>query len=350
MLIVDDEKWTREVIKQFGQWDRYQIEVAGEASNGKEAIELIEELGPDIVITDMKMPGVDGMELLQVVKERFPHIQLIVASGYDDFVYMRQAIRSKAREYLLKPINPDDLNLAIERCMEEIKKQSGLVFYQPFSIVNQDVSQLIIEYKKAIASFLQDLNVSGFENALQRFYRELQSFGPLDHNLLLKIHHEFIAILEEQMVKHNCKIANFFGSPEELEFTSQGMLDHQLSLGKNFMESIIQLNKKKSRVDLQVIKEYIDRNYTDSDISLEILANKFFVSKEYLSKAFKLKYECNITEYIVSHRMEQAKKLIQDNELQIKSIAQRVGYEDVSYFYRVFKKYFKISPGEMRTS
>jgi two-component system response regulator YesN len=98
------------------------------------------------------------------------------------------------------------------------------------------------------------------------------------------------------------------------------------------------------------IKEYIDRNLTDSYISLEVLANKFFVSKEYLSKAFKNTYGCNITEYIISHRMEHARKLLISNELQIKSIAQMVGYEDVSYFYRVFKKYFKLSPGEMRSN
>jgi two-component system, response regulator YesN len=128
------------------------------------------------------------------------------------------------------------------------------------------------------------------------------------------------------------------------------MMEQQRVLGKRFIEYMINLNKKKKRVNLQEIKEYIDRNFADSHISLEILANKFFVSKEYLSKAFKNTYGCNITEYIVSRRMEQAKKLLQDNELQIKSIAQMVGYEDVSYFYRVFKKYFKISPGEMRSS
>ncbi|MEH7493505.1 helix-turn-helix domain-containing protein, partial [Neobacillus niacini] len=70
-----------------------------------------------------------------------------------------------------------------------------------------------------------------------------------------------------------------------------------------------------------------DRNFTDSHLSLEILANKFFVSKEYLSKAFKRMYQCNITEYIVGRRMEQARQLIDNNELQIKSIAAMVGYE-----------------------
>src|SRR4051812_41011417 len=122
-LLVDDEKWTRETIKQFGKWQDYGIEAIEEAADGQEGLKLIEQWSPDIVITDMKMPGVDGMELLRIVAERFPQIKLIVASGYDDFHYMRQAIRSKANEYLLKPINADELNQTLEKCVKEIKRQ-----------------------------------------------------------------------------------------------------------------------------------------------------------------------------------------------------------------------------------
>jgi two-component system, response regulator YesN len=100
ILIVDDEKWTRETIKQFGKWEQYNIEVIGEAGDGQEALGLIEQFSPDIVITDMKMPGVDGIELLQIVTERFPQIKLIVVSGYDDFKYMRQAILSKVQRLM----------------------------------------------------------------------------------------------------------------------------------------------------------------------------------------------------------------------------------------------------------
>src|SRR3954463_13907889 len=123
-LIVDDEKWTRETIKMFGKWENYGIAAIKEAADGQEGLNVIEQWSPDIVITDMKMPGVDGMELLRIVAERYPQIKLIVASGYDDFNYMRQAIRSKVNEYLLKPINADDLNSALEKCTNEIQSQS----------------------------------------------------------------------------------------------------------------------------------------------------------------------------------------------------------------------------------
>ncbi|ULT58932.1 response regulator [Neobacillus drentensis] len=349
-LLVDDEKWTRETIKQFGKWQEYGIEAIEEAADGQEGLKLIEQWSPDIVITDMKMPGVDGMELLRIVAERFPQIKLIVASGYDDFHYMRQAIRSKANEYLLKPINANELNLTLEKCVKEIHHQSRQQL-TPFSFLNKDISTLLMDYKKPIISFLDELNTEGFENAMERFFNELKEVDGIDNHALAKIEHEFILILEAQMIKNDCNVQEVYKN-EELSYDSGLSLElimkkHQ-DLGKRYVEYMLQVKKRKGRVDLQEIKEYIERNFTESHLSLDVLANKFFVSKEYLSKAFKAMYECNITEYIVSRRMEYAKKLIEANELQIKSIAQMAGYEDLSYFYRVFKKYFKISPGEMR--
>ncbi|GAA3331247.1 hypothetical protein GCM10020331_087060 [Ectobacillus funiculus] len=82
------------------------------------------------------MPGMDGMELLQTLTERFPHIQLIVASGYNDFIYMRQAIHSKVNEYLLKPIHEDELNLALEKNVQRrSKSQQDSYTYQPFFLL-----------------------------------------------------------------------------------------------------------------------------------------------------------------------------------------------------------------------
>ncbi|MCM2531242.1 response regulator [Neobacillus pocheonensis] len=354
ILIVDDEKWTRETIKQFGKWKEYGIEVIEEAVDGQEALRLIEQMSPDIVITDMKMPGVDGMELLRIVAERFPQIKLIVASGYDDFNYMRQAILSKVNEYLLKPINAEELNLALEKCTKEIQNHLRSHLIKPFSFFSKDITALIMEYKKKISSFLDELNTEGFENVMQRFFNELKKVDRIDSNFLAKIEHEFILLLEEKMIKNDCNVSDMFEKNEDLINESSLSLDlllkKQQGLGKRYIDYMLNLKKRKSRVNLQEIKEYIDRNFADSHISLEVLANKFFVSKEYLSKAFKNMYGGNITEYIVSRRMEQAKQLLDDNELQIKSIATMVGYEDISYFYRVFKKYFKISPGEMRQS
>lgn len=352
ILIVDDEKWTRETIKQFGKWEQYNIEVIREAGDGQEALGLIEQFSPDIVITDMKMPGVDGIELLQIVTDRFPRIKLIVVSGYDDFKYMRQAIHSKVNEYLLKPVNAKELNLALDKCTNEIKSYTQSQHYKPITFSSKDISAVILEYKKTITFYLQELNFEGLEKVLQRFFNEFKCAEGFDNNVHTKIEHEFILTLEQQMITNDCNVSDIFENNDDMNMgvdqTLDAIMKKQQALGKRYIDYMINLKKRKSKVNLQEIKDYIERNFADSDISLEMLATKFFVSKEYLSKTYKSLFGCNITEYIVKCRMEYAKKLLQGNEFQIKSIAHMVGYEDLSYFYRVFKKYFKNSPGEMR--
>jgi two-component system response regulator YesN len=132
VMIIDDEPWSRKVIKQLGEWDKLQLTIVGEAEDGTQGLRLIGELTPDIIVTDMRMPGIDGVELLKVLNERHPALKIIVMSGYDDFVYLKQAIRSQAKEYLLKPVDPDELNAALTQCVRELQeaKQASAVSWK----------------------------------------------------------------------------------------------------------------------------------------------------------------------------------------------------------------------------
>ena len=103
VVIVDDEFWTRNSIRQFADWDRFGIVQIEEAEDGLSGLKIIDVMKPDIVITDMKMRGMGGVELLQKLKEDYPFIRKIVISGYEDFSYTKQAILSKVDEYILKP-------------------------------------------------------------------------------------------------------------------------------------------------------------------------------------------------------------------------------------------------------
>ncbi len=122
IVIIDDEPWSREVVKALGAWDNLGLRIVGEAEDGSGGLKLIEEHRPHIVVTDMRMPGLDGVGLLKTMNERFPALKIIVMSGYDDFEYLKQAIRSRAVEYLLKPIDQGELNAALARCVQEMKQ------------------------------------------------------------------------------------------------------------------------------------------------------------------------------------------------------------------------------------
>ena len=109
VLIADDERIVRKTLRLIGNWDKYEMELVGEAQNGIEVLEMIERLTPDILLLDMKMPGLSGKQILEQLTEKNKQIYVIVISGYDDFEYARIALKYGAIDYLLKPINRNEL-------------------------------------------------------------------------------------------------------------------------------------------------------------------------------------------------------------------------------------------------
>ena len=114
-FLVEDEVVIREMIKKMIPWEQYGFELAGEASDGEMALPLILKSKPDLLITDIKMPFMDGLTLCKLVKKELPNIKIVILSGYDDFNYAKQAINIGVEDYLLKPITK---NALIERLTE----------------------------------------------------------------------------------------------------------------------------------------------------------------------------------------------------------------------------------------
>lgn len=118
VLIVDDEQHVREAIGLLADWERHGITEIAQAADGEEAVRLIEEKKPQIVLTDMRMPRKNGLELLTWLHATKPDIKVLVISGYDDFEYVRHTIRSGGIDYILKPVDPDSLNEALAKAVE----------------------------------------------------------------------------------------------------------------------------------------------------------------------------------------------------------------------------------------
>ncbi|SEU25802.1 response regulator [Paenibacillus sp. NFR01] len=118
VLIVDDEKHVRDAIRYFVPWEKHQITEIFEADSGREAMEIMRAAQPEIVFTDMRMPLVDGAELLEWLHNHYPHTKTIVISGYQDFHYVKPAIRFGGTDYLLKPINSKQLVAAAEHAFQ----------------------------------------------------------------------------------------------------------------------------------------------------------------------------------------------------------------------------------------
>lgn len=123
VLLADDEEEIREGMRRKIDWEGLGFSLAGTAENGVEALELAEQLRPDVVLTDIKMPYMDGLELCRRLKLSLPAAKLVVFSGFDDFEYARKAIGMNVSEYILKPINAPELSAVLGRLREQLDLQ-----------------------------------------------------------------------------------------------------------------------------------------------------------------------------------------------------------------------------------
>lgn len=124
IFLVEDEYIVREGIKNNIDWEKNGYDFCGEASDGELAFPMISEKRPDIVITDIRMPFMDGIELSRMIKEEYPEIKIIILSGHEEFEYAKAAIQIGVEEYLLKPINGDELLQVVNRVAQKIKEEN----------------------------------------------------------------------------------------------------------------------------------------------------------------------------------------------------------------------------------
>lgn len=278
------------------------------------------------VITDMNMLGMNGIEVLKNLKEYHPDIKIIVVSGYDDFNYTKQAIKSSAVDFILKPVDNIELNNVLEKCVRELEemktKRDDRTVYTLAKPIDKDIIAITMEEKKVVQRLFSEGNSSGIKNTMNRLYSNIIRLGGdnvLTGEFLLKI---FVQLIEEQLV-----------------VIEDGSENTMIEIDKHI--------KGKEMSTMVQVKRYVELHYM-KHISLDRFSTRFFITKEYLSKAFKIKFQKNLMNCIIELRMEKAKQMLLDKDISIKNVAQTVGYEDVAHFYRVFKNYFGISPGEMR--
>ena len=115
VFLADDEPWALMALKNLIQWSDYGFAVSGEAQDGRQALERIERMGPDLIISDIRMPGMDGLALLQTIREKRWRAEVLLVSGYTDFEYARKALLYGCVGYLVKPVQEKELLEYLEK-------------------------------------------------------------------------------------------------------------------------------------------------------------------------------------------------------------------------------------------
>ncbi|EKQ50959.1 MULTISPECIES: response regulator [unclassified Clostridium] len=194
-LVVEDEHLIRQnLIKKINSLS-VPLELVGEASNGENAIKLIEQLYPSLVITDIKMPQSDGLELIKYIHLNHPHIKTMILSGYNDFKYAQTALKYGVKDFLLKPIKLDELNSALQNILvllDSENKEVSSFSIDPHNLKPENLSQLLENYLLNNYASITSLNTIadkfGFTNEyLSKIFKKYTGETPLKYITKLRI-------------------------------------------------------------------------------------------------------------------------------------------------------------------
>ena len=123
VLLVDDEEEVIQVIRKKIDWESLGFSVIGYANNGVKAFEMVEEFQPDVVMTDVKMPYMDGLELSDRIKTEYPATKILLFTGFDEFEYAREAVHLEVEEYILKPVNSQELSKVFTQLKNKLDQE-----------------------------------------------------------------------------------------------------------------------------------------------------------------------------------------------------------------------------------
>ncbi len=357
VVIIDDEPWTREVIKTLADWEALGLELAGEASDGEYGLELIRLTAPDIILTDVKMPHLNGIELIDTLRQENNNTPVIFISGYDDYSFIRSALKLDAVDYLLKPIKPEELNNQLSNCVKLLtdrqEDRGDSKNTQPGFIEASWASRFYV-LRDNLLSSLNSLDSNIIKQKCKEIYQLIDNSEDekLSRGNLVCIYYTLMNTLEnfilsrdfipKEILKNNNSSFVF-----SRDCSAKEMMDYVQNLYCIASLQIQEYNRTRNRLDISKIKKYVEEHYTEG-ITLEQTASSYYVSKEYLSKAFKAACGKGFLEYLTELRMERAKELILDYKVPLKDVGEMVGYVDQAHFYKTFKRYFGKTPGEVR--
>lgn len=395
LLIADDESIIRKGLKKVIDWQKLNIEVVGEAEDGEVALNLIEKLKPDIILLDICMPFLNGLELIKKIKDIDKNFIIIIVTGYDEFKYTHEALKLKVFDYLLKPINKEDLNNIILKALQELNKDNERKNYITWANrqLNENLNSLRENFfNNLISGNIKELNVKKemnffkiklgdnigiiiikvieklnteviskkWDRPLLNFaiknmaYELLQKFNPVyaftdDENNVVIITNlnnvdkwvKIGALIEEKFFQY----LHYTVVTEE-----QGISGGILKIESAYKSMRKEINKKTEfkPVVLLAIK-FIDNNYCENDLSLEAVSKRLCLSSSYLSKLIKEETGLSFVDYVTSIRIKKAISIMDDPTVKIYQVAELVGYSNQHYFCKAFKKVTGLSPTEYRS-
>lgn len=327
ILVVDDDKLARKGLIAIMNWEKYGFEVVGDVPNGRKALEFLKEHPVDIVFTDIDMPEIDGIQLMQICKKTYPSVKFVIFSVYEDFRYAQTAIRLGALDYLSKiSFDPDECEQILEQISTNYRKICGQ------EQIQEENKEVLKELEKCWMHPKWIFNDREFEVLCVR----TQSIGlRWAERIFIKCFHNFQIIMGE----------------ETNEFPSLDTVEEMLEWIKNWRKKIYETcANAQVRNDICSFVEIIlyVEEHVDDNLRSEEAASRIGMSRSYFSTRFKEMTGETFHNYVISRKMNAAARRIRDGSKNITQIAAGLGYDNFHYFAKVFAKEYGCTPAEYR--
>ncbi|MFD0695959.1 response regulator [Paenibacillus sp. GCM10027628] len=389
LLVVEDESIVRVGLRYMINWESLDLNWKAEASNGEEALSIMETQQIHIVLTDIRMPGMDGLELAKQIKQRYPGVQVIFLSSYDDFAYAKEALRIGAVDYLHKPtMDEDEIKEVLVKTIKLLKEHKPPSRQQlTGDEKNEYLLSLLDKYTFPSSPFPPELMTDEFkagcwltvirkredavaESADSEHLRFVSLLFFIDELVVkdwggIVFHRHYREIIwiaphlakaaSTQHVERNKYLERLRKKVLELLnaaviYSHSSSYDDMIDLPKAYMEALLRLPAKEQSDNLivRMAKEWVDRQLLDEDITLGKVAADIHVSQSYLSRVFLKEVGENFSDYVIRNKLEYAQKQLRETNKKVYEIASEIGYTNPHYFSKLFKEKFGITPLEYR--
>lgn len=400
VIVADDEDELRQAVCRLIPWEELGFTLIGDASNGLDALQLVEQLQPDLLLTDIQMPFITGTSLARQVRELQPLIQIAFLSGYDDFEYARLAIEEDVISYLLKPISMAELTEAVREIRG--KMETRFRYLVPGELGGDSlplaVASLLLDAcserlgEEALRQSLADCGMAlSVSSELTVLCTETGGMRP-DQNTARTVDRVLGKYYGACSIASGGRVLTLLAAGEdgfpllgaaldELNQAIRRLLCPECTIGvsRRFTALSDAVSACREASEIQRLPgdsgirycqlggepggerrsggvsalceralRIIEQRYMDEGLSLAAVSEELHVSPNYLSANMKKYAGDTFINLLIQKRMEAALSLLSSGKLRVAEVAARCGYTDQHYFSFCFKKYYGISPTRTR--
>jgi two-component system response regulator YesN len=394
VLIADDEPKIRRGLRNLVDWPGMGMEVAGEAEDGEMALEQARLLRPDIVLVDICMPFVNGLQFIEQLKAVAADCVVIVITGHDEFSYAQQALKLRVFDYLLKPVAKDQLIAVLEQAGQEASRSRSQHKYLNWAsretqknlpLLRERFYNDWVQGKLPSGQLAEQLNFLEIVLPEQAGMLLLKVVGACQREVLPRAWDKEMLLFAVQNVLMDlwpadrdkmifrdgrdaivaiCPLtglAEWYQWSEQVQQTlerslnqlvvvcQQPLADWGESVAAVYQRLTAELNKRLNCTPVVLISQkFIDTYYYKEDLSLQDVAKAVQISPAYLSRLLKQETGISFIDYLTGVGVQKAIQLMNDPAVKLYEVAELVGYSNQHYFSTAFKKVLGVSPAEYR--